>query len=277
MSLPRIGIIGLGIVGSRVAACYRSAGYPLQTWSRTPRAEPDFLATPAALAAATDIVQIFVDEGANLLSVLEQLRPALRADHIIINSSTVALAATQAAATLVQAAGATFLEAPFTGSRDAAGAGQLVYYIGGSDDVLTTVRPLLAQSSKEIIPMGEIGEATVLKLVTNMVSATTVQVLAEAMAITAAAGIPLEKFYRAMEGNANCSGLVRLKVPAMTKRDFTPHFSLKNMLKDSRYAGELATQHGLDLPVSAATRQCMAHLAAQGRGEQDFAVLIEKY
>jgi 3-hydroxyisobutyrate dehydrogenase len=178
---------------------------------------------------------------------------------------------------LVKQSGAKFLDCPFTGSRDAAGGGQLVYYVGGSAELLETVRPVLEKSSKEIIPLGNVGEATVLKLVTNMVSATTVQILAEAMAVTAAAGIPLEKFLRAMEGNANCSGLVRMKVPAMTKRDFTPHFTLKNMLKDSRFALELAQEQGLELPTLQATSQCMAELTEQGRGEEDFSVLITKY
>jgi 3-hydroxyisobutyrate dehydrogenase-like beta-hydroxyacid dehydrogenase len=278
VSLTTVGIIGLGIVGSRVAENYRAAGHQVRVWSRTPRKqEPNFLETPAAVAAAASVVQIFVNTGESLLAVLEAMRPALTTDHIIINSSTVSLPATKAAEQLVTACGAQFLDCPFTGSKLAAAAGQLIYYVGGSSDLLEKVRPLLAHSSKEILHLGEIGEATVLKLVTNMVSATTVQILAEAMAVTAAAGIPQEKFLRAMEGNANCSGLVRMKVPAMAAGDFSPHFSLKNMLKDSRFALELAAAHGLDLPVLTATSECMAELDAQGRGEEDFAVLATKY
>ncbi len=277
MSLPAVGVIGLGIVGSRVAAKYRAAGYPVSVWSRTVRAEPNFLASPAALAKVAEVIQLFVATGDNLRSVLEQMGDELRAGQIIINSSTISLEDTLAAERLVTSRGAKFLDCPFTGSKDAAGAGQLVYYVGGPADVLETVRPLLEKSSKEIIPFGKVGDAMVLKLVTNMVSATTVQVLAEAMAVTAAAGIPLENFLRAMEGNANCSGLARMKIPAMTKGDFTPHFSLKNMLKDSRFALELARAQGLELPALEAASQCMAARDESGQGEEDFSVLITKY
>jgi 3-hydroxyisobutyrate dehydrogenase-like beta-hydroxyacid dehydrogenase len=277
MSLPPVGIIGLGIVGSRVAANYRAAGYPVHVWSRTLRDEPHFLTTPAEVATRAEVIQLFVNTGDSLLAVLEQMRPALNNSHTVVNSSTVTLAATQAAAQLVSATGAAFLDCPFTGSRDAAGAGQLVYYVGGAETTLEKVRAILEKSSKEIIPMGAVGEATVLKLVTNMVSATTVQVLAEAMAVTAAAGIPLAKFLRAMEGNANCSPLVRMKVPAMMQQEFTPHFSLKNMLKDSRFALELAQQHHLHLPALEATSHCMAERDAAGQGEADFSVLIRQY
>jgi 3-hydroxyisobutyrate dehydrogenase-like beta-hydroxyacid dehydrogenase len=278
VSQESIGIIGLGIVGSRVAENYRAAGYHVSVWSRTPRSdELNFLATPAEVASASQVVQIFVNTGESLLSVLENMRPALTDRHIIINSSTISLQATLAAEKLVTACGAQFLDCPFTGSKAAAAAGQLVYYVGGSGELLEKVRPLLRHSSKEILLLGGIGEATVLKLVTNMISATTVQILAEAMAVTAAAGIPQEKFLRAMEGNANCSGLARMKIPAMAAGDFSPHFSLKNMLKDSRFALELATAHNLDLPALKATSQCMAELDAQGRGEEDFAVLAAKY
>lgn len=273
----KVGIIGLGIVGSRVAQNYRAAGFPVTVWSRTPRDTEGFLATPRMVAEQSEVVQIFVNDGTSLLSVLNAMAPALTPNHVIVNSATVSLQSTLEAAALVASTGASFLDCPFTGSRDAAGGGQLVYYIGGDDSVLERVRPVLERSSKQILPMGKIGDATVLKIATNMVSAVTVQVLAEAMAVTAAAGIPLEKFMQATEGNANCSGLARMKVPSMTKGDFTPHFSLKNMLKDSRFALELAQQHGLELPALSVASQAMSDLTDAGKGEDDFSVLIANY
>ncbi len=272
-----IAVIGLGIIGSRISAKYREAGHRVTTWSRTPRATPGFSATPAEAAAAAEAVQIFVNDGASLLQVLRAMQPALTPQHTVINSATVSLQATLEAETMVRESGAAFLDCPFTGSRDAAGGGQLVYYVGGDAAVLDRVRPLLEDSSREIIPVGGIGQATVLKIVTNMISAATVQVLSEAMAVTRACGIPLESFRRAVESNACCSGLVRMKVPSMIAGDFTPHFSLTNMLKDSRFALELAAQHGLELPALGAASARMARLAESGRGGEDYSVLFAQY
>ncbi len=276
-TMKQVGVLGLGIIGSRIAQCYRDGGYAVSVWSRTPRAVSGFLPTPRAVADSAKVVQIFVNAGDSLLFVLRDLAPTLTAQHVVVNSATVSLEATTQAAQLVQKSGAAFLDCPFTGSRDAASAGQLVYYVGGADAVLEQVRPVLALSAKEIIPVGKIGDATVLKIATNMISATTVQVLSEAMAVTAAAGVDLEKFQRAMESNACCSGLARMKMPSMMRGDFAPHFSLKNMLKDSRFALDLAAQHGLTLPTLSAASSCMAELAEDGGGDEDYSVLATQY
>jgi 3-hydroxyisobutyrate dehydrogenase-like beta-hydroxyacid dehydrogenase len=110
-----------------------------------------------------------------------------------------------------------------------------------------------------------------------MVSAVTVQALAEALGVVQAGGVPLEMFQQAMEHNANCSGLVRMKLPSMIRKDFTPHFSLKNMLKDARYALALAGQGNMEVPVLTSAAACMAGLEAAGRGDEDYSVLAEHY
>ena len=272
-----VGVLGLGIVGSRIAEGYRASGWKVSVWSRTPREVAGFLSSPRAVAAAAETIQLFVMNGESLLSAVREMAPVLTPRHLLINSATVPLSATQEAAALVAATGAAFLDAPFTGSRDAAAAGQLVYYVGGSEEAISRARPLLENSSKQILPVGTIGDATVLKLATNMISAATLQVLAEAFALTAAAGIAPEKLQAALEGNANCSGLIRMKAAAMLARDFTPHFSLKNMLKDAQFAQDLATDHHLDLPVHRTATDCMASLTQRGHGEEDFSVLARRY
>jgi 3-hydroxyisobutyrate dehydrogenase-like beta-hydroxyacid dehydrogenase len=216
-------------------------------------------------------------DGAALLAAVQEMAPELRPGQIVVNSATVSLQATLDAASVVAATGAAFLDCPFTGSRDASAAGQLVYYVGGDSAVLEKATPLLAASSKEILPMGKIGDATVIKIATNMVSAVTVQVVSEAMAVTRSAGVPLEAFQRAMESNASGSGLVKMKVPTMRQGDYTPHFSLKNMLKDSRFALELAKKASLNLPALSATSQQMAGLAAADAAEQDYSALFRQF
>ncbi|MEO6872083.1 MAG: NAD(P)-binding domain-containing protein, partial [Chthoniobacterales bacterium] len=159
-----VGLIGLGIIGTRVAATLRKRGFRVFVWNRTPKPEQNFLGSPVEVAELCDVIQIFVGDDEALLSIAQQLSPGLHAQHIVLAHSTVAPETTRAAAEIVQRRGARFLEAPFTGSKVAAGNGQLVYYIGGDEAALKQARPVLEGSSKEIIPIGEIGDASVMKV-----------------------------------------------------------------------------------------------------------------
>ncbi|MDZ4289891.1 MAG: NAD(P)-binding domain-containing protein, partial [Prosthecobacter sp.] len=173
-SSATVGILGLGIIGSRVAENVAKAGHQVFVWSRSPRPIPNFLASPRAVAEAARVIQIFVRNDEALIEALRDMQPVLTAGHIVLNHATVSKAATLEAAALCQQAGAAFLDAPFTGSKMAAQNGKLVYYIGGDAAVLEQVRPVLEASAAKIIPLGNIGDAMVLKIVTNLVSSITV-------------------------------------------------------------------------------------------------------
>jgi 3-hydroxyisobutyrate dehydrogenase-like beta-hydroxyacid dehydrogenase len=178
-----VGVIGLGIIGARVVPNLRRAGHQVWLWNRTVRPEPNFLSSPAEVAEASRFIQIFVTNGEALLSVIHNMAPALTPAHVVINHSTVSPAETLEAAKIVKDRQAVFLDAPFTGSRDAAGRGELVYYIGGEGEVLETARPVLEASAKQILHIGDIGHASALKVATNVISATQVAALAEALAL----------------------------------------------------------------------------------------------
>jgi len=272
-----VGVLGLGIIGSRVAEACRRAGLPVVTWNRTRRQGQATLATPADVARAARVLQVFVTDDAALASVIEALAPALGPDHVLLNCSTVSLPATRAAESAVRASGAAFLDAPFTGSRNAAEAGELVYYIGGAKRVLDRVRWALEPSAKAVVPLGRVGDATVIKIATTLVSAIAVEALAEALGLVTAHGIAAERFLDAMEHNANSSGLSRMKLAAMVSGAFEPHFSLKNMWKDAGFAERLAHSAGLEIPALTAARSRMGALVGQGRGEEDYAVLAAQY
>src|SRR5207253_1974445 len=141
-----------------------------------------------------------------------------------------------------------------TGSKEAAEKGELVYYVGGDEAALREARPILEASSKEIMEFGEVGQATVIKIATNMVTAASVQAAAEALALVQSVGVPLEKFAAAMRGNASSSTTLSMKLPKMIEGNFEPHFSVKHMLKDMQIASHLGLAHHLELGISAAAR-----------------------
>lgn len=273
---PNVDILGLGIIGSRVADNLRKAGHEVFVWSRSARPVPNFLASPREVAGAAAIIQIFVRDSAALLDALEDMKPALKAGHLVMNHATVSKKATLQAAQIVEDTGAAFLDAPFTGSKMAAQNGKLCYYIGGSDLLLERARPVLEASAAKILPLGGVGEAMVLKIVTNLVSAVIVEAVAEAADITKANGIPLERLHEALESNANYSTLIGMKLPAIIKGDFEPHFALRNMLKDADFARELAAQAGLATPALECTASAMRAGVDAGKGDLDFSVIGQR-
>ena len=275
--MNKAGIIGLGIVGSRVAKNLRAAGIHTYVWSRSPKPEPNFLGSAADVATIAPFVQIFVRDGQDLLEVVQAMLPVLKPEHIIANCATVDLDSTLQAAQLVQQAGAAFLDCPFTGSKDAAENGALNYYVGGDVDTLERARPLLEHSSANIVPIGEIGHATVVKIATNMVTATTVQVLCEALSVCTSHGVAPETFQAAVEHNACNSKVAGMKLPAMIAGDYEPHFSLNNMFKDSQFALTLAKQAGVDIPALATTAGSMFQTIKTGHGEEDFCSIYARF
>ncbi len=268
-----IGILGLGIIGSRVAENVKKAGHNVFTWSHSPRSEVNFMATPQAVAEAATIIQIFVRDDEALISAMKNMQPAFTSNHLIMNHATVSKAATVAAAELCAQSGAAFLDAPFTGSKMAAQNAKLVYYVGGDVALIERARPILELSSQKILPLGQIGDAMVLKIVTNLISAITVKALSEAVAITQNQGIPLEDLRTALEANANYSTLIGMKLPTIMSGEFEPHFSLQNMLKDADFARGLAAAAKIKTPALECTAEAMRAGVLEGKGELDFSVI----
>jgi 3-hydroxyisobutyrate dehydrogenase-like beta-hydroxyacid dehydrogenase len=273
-----VGLIGLGIIGSRIAAVLRKRGFQVFVWNRTPRLEQNFVGSPGEVAELCDLVQLFVADDEALLEMVRQLSPTLTAHHVVTAHGTVAPESMRTAAAIVQRRGARFLDAPFTGSKVAAENGQLVYYIAGDEAALKQVRPILEASSKEIVLIGEnIGDATLLKVATNLVTAATAQVAAEALALVRRAGVAPELFGKAMKSNATNSTSLEMKVPMMLAGDFEPHFSVKHMLKDVRIGLKLAREFCLELPVTEASGDMLLDELKRGRGDADYSSVAQKY
>jgi 3-hydroxyisobutyrate dehydrogenase-like beta-hydroxyacid dehydrogenase len=273
-----IGVIGLGIIGRGVAGNLRRKEFPVYVWNRSPRSVPNFVGSPGEVAEICNYIQIFVSDDEALLQTAEQLSGKLTPRHLVLAHSTVAPDSMRAAAEIVERRNGQFVEAPFTGSKGAAEKGELVFYVSGNDSALREARPILEASSKEIIEIGPtIGQASAIKIATNMITAASVQATAEALALVQALGLPLEKFGEAMRSNASHSATLAMKLPKMLSRDFEPHFSVKHMLKDMQIANQIGLSHYLDLGVTAAARDQLLEQMHWGHGDDDYSVVARKY
>ncbi len=270
-------MIGLGIIGSRVANNLRHRGFYAFVWNRTPRPVPNFVGSPAEVAELCDIVQIFVSDDDALLQMVQRMTSKLTPRHIIMAHSTVAPDTMRAAAEIVERRGAKLLDVPFTGSKGAAEKGQLVYYVGGDEASLQEARPVLEASSKEIVLIGSIGQASAMKIATNILTAAAVQGAAEALALVVDAGLSPEKFQLAMQSNGSNSATLDMKLPKMLAADFEPQFSVKHMLKDMEIASRMARLAEVELGVSDAARRALAAEDREGRGDADYSSILRNY
>jgi len=272
-----VGVIGLGIIGQRVAENLRERGFHVFVWNRTPRPVPNFVGSPAEVAELCDFIQIFVSDDEALLAMAQRITRDLTPNHVVMAHCTVSPDTMRAAAEIVEKRGARFLDAPFTGSKTAAENGQLVYYVGGDEVALRQARPFLEASSKEIIEIGRVGDATTIKVATNMVTAASVQGAAEALALVYKSGLSVEKFAAAMRNNGSNSATLDMKLPMMMQGNFEPHFSVKHMLKDVVIATRLARGFAMEFGATDASRHGLVEEMRQGRGDDDYSSLLRQF
>src|SRR6476661_4791561 len=272
-----VGVLGLGIIGQRVVSNLRERGFHVFVWNRTPRPVPNFVGSPAEVAELCDYVQIFVSDDDALLQMMQRMTPNLTSSHIIMVHCTVSPDTMRAAAEMAERRNARLLDCPFTGSKNAAENGQLVYYVGGDEAALQQVRPILEASSKEIIEIGKVGDATTVKVATNMITAASVQAAAEALALISKSGLSPEKFAAAMRNNGSYSATLEMKLPMMLEGNFEPHFSVKHMLKDVVIATRLARGFGIEVGATDASRHGLTEEMREGRGDADYSSLFRQY
>jgi 3-hydroxyisobutyrate dehydrogenase-like beta-hydroxyacid dehydrogenase len=270
-------VLGLGIIGQRVVENLRERGFHVFVWNRTPRPVPNFVGSPAEVAELCDYIQIFVSDDDALLQMVQRMTPNLTANHIVMAHCTVSPDTMRAAAEIVERRNGKLLDCPFTGSKNAAEKGELVYYVGGDEAALLQVRPILEASSKEIIEIGKVGDATTIKVATNMITAASVQAAAEALALVSKSGLPPEKFAAAMRNNGSNSSTLDMKLPMMMEGNFEPHFSVKHMLKDVVIATRLARAFGIEFGATDASRHGLTEEMRQGRGDADYSSLFRQY
>ena len=272
-----IAVLGLGIIGVRATQRLIDAEWPVKSWNRTPKGHLTEVGSSAKAISGAAIISIYLKDSFAVREVMESLVNDFIPGQMILNHATLDLETTLWLKGFFAARGCQFLDAPFTGSKLAAESGQLLYYIGGDAQLAAEVDTYLAVSSRGRLYCGEVGSATVVKLATNLISACTVQAMAEALAITNHHGVASKCLLRAVSENASNSVLAEMKLPMMVAGNFETHFSLSNMAKDSRYMVALAKSANLETPAIAAVSKRMSDLSAEGLGELDFSAVAKPY
>jgi 3-hydroxyisobutyrate dehydrogenase len=284
---PRVALFGLGLMGQGMARRLLGAGFPLTVYNRNREkalalaAEGAVVAdSPREAAAGADIIVSMVadDAGSRALWLGENgALAAAKPGAVLIESSTLTVGWVHELAAAVAARGGDFLDAPVTGSRTQAAAGELCFLVGGSADVLEKARPALAVMSRAIVHLGPTGSGALLKLINNFLCGVQVVSLAEALGVIEKSGLDRAKALEILVQGAPGSPLFKNISARMTAPAAAPHFHLRLMMKDLGYAFKEGKNHGLHLATAEAAHAVFQQALAAGLGDRDMSAVIELF
>jgi 3-hydroxyisobutyrate dehydrogenase len=285
MSKPRVALIGLGLMGSGMARRLLGAGFPLTVYNRSPeRAAPleeegaRVAASPREAAGAADVIFSMVADDAASRSVWLGKDGALAGaarGAVLVDCGTLTVGWIEELSRAAAAAGCPLLDAPVTGSKGHAAAGELLFLVGGSADALEIARPALAAMSRAIVHVGPTGSGALLKLVNNFLCGVQAASLAEAIALIERSGLDRTKALEVLTTGAPGSPLIKTLAGRMTSRDYTPNFTLKLAQKDMNYAVGEGRRHGVPLSTVTPVIDLYGRAIEGGHGEEDFAAVVE--
>ena len=288
-SKPKIGLIGLGLMGQPMGMNLLKAGYPLTVWNRTTSRANELVAmgaklamSPKELAANSDVLITMVSDPPAIESVLwggdgrdSGALAALRPGTLYIDSSTISPVLARKIASVCAERKVGFLDAPVTGGDWGAKKGELVFMVGGDAQTLKEAEPILGVMGKRWFHLGPNGAGQTIKLAMNMILALQVDALAEALALVTKSGLSGEGLIEVMQASMARSGVLDVKAPNLVKGEYKPSFPLRLMHKDLSLALELANQIGVALPATAAAREIYNYVKGAAKEDLDYSAVMK--
>jgi 3-hydroxyisobutyrate dehydrogenase-like beta-hydroxyacid dehydrogenase len=277
-----VGWIGCGRMGAPLAERLARAGLSVTAWNRT-QAKAEALVPAGVKVAAEphdlaglDVVFTMVADSADLISVTERLLsdPA-RAPKFLVDCSTVSAEASAEVRTRAAARGTPFLAAPVSGNGRVVRAGLLSLVVSGPRETFDELEPLLAMLGRHVSYVGEGELSRLAKICHNLLLGVVTQSLAEITVLAEKAGMPRAAFLDFINNSVMGSMFTRYKSPAFVRLDLTPTFTPVLLRKDFDLGMTAARDIGVPMPVVASAREPVQAAVAQGRTEEDFAVLLE--
>ncbi|MEY4813504.1 MAG: hypothetical protein RLZZ162_577 [Verrucomicrobiota bacterium] len=285
MSSPRIAFLGLGLMGGGMARRLLGAGFAVTVFNRTPaRAEPLAAAgarvagSPREAAAGAEVVfSMVADDAASRAMWLGPdgaIAGAARG-AVLVECSTLTVAWVQELAQAAAAAGAECIDAPVTGSKNQAAAGELNFLTGGNAAALETIRPALNAMGRSVTHLGPTGSGALLKLINNFLAGVHVAATAEAVAWIERTELDRAQAIAFLSDSAVGSPVTKTVAARMCAPDFTPNFFLRLMAKDLGYASGEAAKAGQQLTSAAMARDVFQRAIAAGHGDKDMSAVVE--
>ncbi len=285
--MRRIGIIGIGLLGSAIASRLLHAGYEVAGYDLRPDAlkslAAEGLRQADGLAGATEraeailavlptpesVEAVFLGPGGLLASAPPSA--------VLIQMSTISPELTRRLADRAAGSGYRFLDAPVSGTSLMVARGDSTVLVGGEEAHLSPCRELFAAIAGKTEYVGPAGSASLAKLATNLLVALHTAALAESLVLAAKGGVAPARMLELLSGSAAASRMMEIRGPSMVAGDYPPQMKLELFLKDLRLMMEEAERLGVVLPLTGAARELFTAAgedgAALGVGEEDLAVV----
>jgi 3-hydroxyisobutyrate dehydrogenase-like beta-hydroxyacid dehydrogenase len=280
---PKIGFMGLGIMGVPMAANLLKAGYPVMIYNRSPeKAEPlvkqgaGLASHPTAMARAADVVIAMVTGPEALGDLLwgpDGAGGAFNHRKVFINMSSVSPRCTRELARELEPTGVTFIDAPVSGTKKPAEDGALLILAGGPRDKVQEMEPVLLAMGKKVVYCGAAGQGSMMKMCINLLLGLMMEGFAEVLNFGRLGGLsPAAMLDTIFSGPLNC-GMFQVKAPNLQNHAYPPAFPLKHMTKDAKFIVDTAFELGAPVPAAHTILHLYRTGVAQGWGDEDVSAI----
>ncbi|GAX77642.1 hypothetical protein CEUSTIGMA_g5085.t1 [Chlamydomonas eustigma] len=280
-----LGFVGMGILGVPMTLNLLKAGYEVVVYNRNiQKTDPVVAAgaqvatTPRECAQRAQYIFATLSDPQAAISVAngpDGIASGISAGKGYIDISTVDAETSNIIATAIKSTGASFLEAPVSGSKAPAEQGKLIFLTAGDEELFKAVEGPLDVMGKAKYYLGGVGSGANMKLVVNMLNGSMMAALAEAMALADKSGLSQADLLEVLSLGAMANPMFALKGPAVVERSYPPAFPLKHQQKDLRLALALGDSLGQPLPVAAAANEAYKMAKAKGQANSDMAAVYE--
>lgn len=282
--MKRIGIIGIGLLGSAVAARLLKGKFEVTGYDTRP--EQITALAAQGLSEAISIAEVATDADAvftilpSLQSVEETILGAgglietASPDCTLIQMSTISPDLTRRLGAAAAAKNLGFLDAPMSGTSAMVERGDCAIFVAGDRACADACQPIFDAIAKKTVYVGDVGMASLAKLATNLLVGLNTAALAEAFVLAAKGGLAPAALLEALKGSAADSKMLEVRGPLMVSHRFDAQMKIDLFLKDFKLMLEEGLRLGVPLPLTSTTQQLATATAAAGRGEEDLAAII---
>ncbi len=282
--MARLGFVGLGVMGSRVAKRLLAAGHGVTGYNRT-KAKAQWLLdagmgwadSPRAVAEAADVVLSMVTDTRALQAITggdEGILAGLKPGAIYVDMSTVSPAATRVIAAEVKRRGAAMLDAPVSGSVVTLEEGTLSLMVGGEPEAFERARPILLDIGPKVTHVGPNGLAVAMKVAVNLSLPVQMLAFCEGVLLAEKSGIEREVAVQVMLNSVMASPMVKYRGPFVLEMPKEAWFDVDMMQKDLQLALEMGRQLDVPLPTAAIANEFLTAARGMGLAEEDFATMF---
>jgi 3-hydroxyisobutyrate dehydrogenase-like beta-hydroxyacid dehydrogenase len=278
-----IGFIGLGIMGSRMAANLLNSGFELVVYNRTKEKAESLIQrgatwadSPREVAQKAEIVftMLSAPDVVDCIALGENgFFEGLNKGKLWVDCSTVNPSFTRKMAKEAKLRGIRFMDAPVTGSKAPAEKGELVFLVGGEKDDLGEIMPMLKVMGKDILYQGEVGRGSSLKIVINLMLAQSMVAFAEALNFAEIMGLEKEMVMDTLLNGPTAAPFLKGKKDKILTNDYSADFPLDHIQKDLQLVAQTAFENQIAMPSANLTKEIYALAKQHGLGKQDFSAV----